>query len=388
MPIITQDTPLFRHARLAVIACLAVSLLTVAPRVSHTGPIPAPPADSGSAADRQALLDLVAGLGRSEAQPAPAPDGHALRRKVAPFAVRLAVDPRAAHPLDGPVAVHPSHLGSPGQPLRRFALVEPAPRPEPTAVANLVPTAPRTESGKAVPVKIATPPAQPAPAPRLSHRALPGPGRSVLVAGDSLSIYLAEALRPLLAGRPGTNFAARGKVSSGLARPDFFNWEREMLQLATANRPDTVLVMIATNDNQTLTRPDGSKVAFGRPGWEAEYARRVRRLVELARTGNPEARVYWIGAPVMANPRLNADVAAINAVLRRQVAALPGCRYVDVWPTLADTTGHYTPSLPGPGGLRTTRTPDGVHLTSYGARLLADACLASLSPTVADLGRP
>ena len=58
--------------------------------------------------------------------------------------------------------------------------------------------------------------------------------------------------------------------------------------------------MIATNDNKTMTRPDGSRVAFGRPGWDAEYARRVRRLVELARTGNPAARVYWIGAPVMA----------------------------------------------------------------------------------------
>ena len=86
----------------------------------------------------------------------------------------------------------------------------------------------------------------------------------------------------------------------------------------------------------------------------------------------------------MANPQLNADVAAINAVIRRQVAALPGCRFVDVWPTLADAAGHYTPYKVAPGGRRTTRTPDGVHLTSYGARLLADACLASM---LADLPR-
>jgi hypothetical protein len=230
-------------------------------------------------------------------------------------------------------------------------------------------------------------PAPPArPAPHSGHPAL-GPGRDVLVAGDSLSIYLAQALRPMLAGRPGTTFAARGKVSSGLARPDFFDWEREMRQLATTHRPDTVVVMIATNDNQTLTRPDGRKVAFGRPGWDAEYARRVRRLVELARLGNPRARIFWVGAPVMGNPRLNADVAAINAVIRRQVETLPGCRFVSVWQTLADASGHYATSMPANGGRR-TRTPDGVHLTPYGARLLANACLASLGPTVATLERP
>jgi hypothetical protein len=406
----SQATPLSRPVRLALIALASAVLLAGAPRITHTGPLPsaspapATPVVPEARVERDALLALVASLDRPRTEPGSG-DGHALRRPVAGYAVRLAVDPRAIHPLDGRLEARPSHLGAPGQVLRRVALAAPAPEPEPAPAAPVriaaapAPAAPPIRLARSAPpalstaVKISSPPAPipAAPSPRQAgHGAVPvaGPGRSVLVAGDSLSIDLAEALRPLLAGRPGTAFAARGKVSSGLARPDFFDWEREMRQLAVANRPDTVLVMIATNDNQTLARPDGSRVAFGRPGWEAEYARRVRRLVELARTGNPGARIYWIGAPVMANPRLNADVAAINAVIRRQVEALPGCRFVDVWPTLADAAGHFTPSLPTAGGRRATRTPDGVHLTAYGARLLADACLASLSPAVAALGRP
>ena len=92
-------------------------------------------------------------------------------------------------------------------------------------------------------------------------------------------------------------------------------------------------------------------------------------------------------AYVALGANLGDPVATVRAALAA-LEALPGCRFVDVWPTLADATGHYTPFKVAPGGRRATRTPDGVHLTSYGARLLADACLASLGPAVASLERP
>ncbi len=377
---------------------MAVALVG-APRPTHPG---LPPAVTAN----HELLALVALLDPDDQPQTPlsAPDRHAVRLAVAPHAVRLAVDPSAVHPLHGPVAVRrDDRLGGPGQALRLVALAAPetaspdmaladAADANPLAVKNMsAETAQPAPSALAIQTVAMTAPepALPAPAGPAAPVAAPGvaPGRSILVAGDSLSIFLADALRPLVAGRPGAAFAARGKVSSGLARPDFFNWEREMADLAHTRRPDTVVVMIATNDNQTLTRPDGRKIAFGRPGWNEEYGRRVRRLVDLARQGNPEARVYWIGAPVMADPQLNADVAAINEVIAREIAALPGCRFVDVSRTLADASGRYAPALPAPGGPRVARTRDGVHLTSYGAKLLAHAALASMSPAVAALER-
>lgn len=359
----TNDhTPKRSRAARRLLAALAVAALLGA-------------AQSPARADDDAPRARAAGLAR-EAAGAPPGDGHAVRRAVAPFAVRLAVDRQAVHPLSGPVAVREDrHLGGPGRPLRLIALAAPPPPAKPSREIAVKITTPPTPLAPAVPVPAAAPPAA-------------VPGGSLLVTGDSLSLFLADALRPLLAGRPGVHFAAKGKVSSGLARPDFFNWEREMAAASTANRPDGVVIMIATNDNQTLTRPDGGKVAFGRPGWDAEYGRRVRRLVELARLGNPKARIYWIGAPVMADARLNADVASINAVIAREIAALPGCRFVDVRRTLADAGGHYAKALPAPGGPRPVRTADGVHLTPYGAKLLAHAALAAMSPTVASLEKP
>lgn len=399
----TQALRILRRLRtdLVLAALVATASLLAVPRPTHPEPVPTAPAVAGTIPGQDGLCRLIASLDLGRPEPVtPSPDRHALRRQVTPFAVRLVVDPAATHPLDGRLTVRQTHLGGPAKPWRLVSLalppVDPEPAAQPVATQAAAPepekTLPAVASAAPQPVAVknpSTPPTPPRAAPvrPLAQAPSSPPGRSVLVAGDSLSIFLADALRPLLAGRPGTTFAAKGKVSSGLARPDFFDWEREMARQSAATRADTVLIMIATNDNQTLTRPDGAKVAFGRPGWEAEYTRRVRRLVELARSGNSRARIYWIGAPVMADARLNADVAAINAILARQVASLPGCRFVDVSRTLADAKGRYAPSLSISGGTRPIRTKDGVHLMPYGARLLAEACLASMSPTLAALGR-
>jgi len=390
---------------MALIALFACALLVASPRVTHPGfaPTDQPVVPDREQAANDRLRALVAGLSFPWQDAGQTPDRHAVRLPVTGYRVRLTVDATAAHPLAGRVDVRPNHLGTPGKILRQVRLtMAEAPAPAPAAPPEPATPAIRIAgpSGAAAPpvastVVLASAPPRSAPVPATPpsptvkrQTPLVGPGHTVLVAGDSLSIFLAQALRPLLANRPGTTFTAEGKVSSGLARPDFFDWEATMRQLATRVRPDTVVIMIAANDNKTLTRPDGSKVAFGRPGWDQEYARRVRHLVELARLGNPQAAIAWVGAPVMADARLNADVAAINAVIRRQVDALPGCRFVDVSRTLSDAAGRYVAALPTPTGPRTARTKDGVHLTPYGARLLAEACLATMSPTMAALTRP
>ncbi|MFP5259015.1 MAG: DUF459 domain-containing protein [Acidobacteriota bacterium] len=371
--------PRVRRPLLAL--ALAWMLVVAAPRLTHPEPAPAPTPAA-----------LAASLVAPDDSILSSQENAILRLAVSPCAVRLPVDKNARHPLHGPVAVRRDvRLGSLERPLRlvTLAAAEPEPRAAPavssvpapaSAPAPVVKIPSRQTATLAAPLDKITPAAAPATSPL--------PGKRILVAGDSLSLFLADALRPMLAGRPQTAFASRGKVSSGLARPDFFDWEREMAALVAANHPDTVIVMIATNDNQTMTRPDGVKVAFGRPAWNEEYARRVRRLTELARSANPAARVFWLGAPVMADPRLNADVAAINAVIAHELAGILGCRFIDVSRTLADAAGHYAQALSTPDGPRVARTRDGVHLTPYGARLLAGATLASLGPNLASLTRP
>lgn len=333
---------------------------------------------------------------------------HALRQPVRPHAVRLSVDKNALHPQDHPLAVRrearlPGRVETLGR-VRVYAVNEPAPAP--AAVPAAEPSEPSGPSGPS-----GSGPAQPgaaiAASPAVSAR-LSGPGGAtdrtaavsrsappmprrddparaagkalsgarLLVVGDSLSISLADVLQRRLATTPGLAFARLGKVSSGLARPEFFDWEMHMAEMTEKNRPDTVVVMIGANDNKSLRLPTGRTAAFGTAAWSAEYRRRAARLVDIARKANPDVRIVWLGAPVMGDPGLFRDMPVVNAALAEEMRRLPGCRFVDVWPVLAGPGGRYAEFL-GPG--TRLRAPDGVHLAPAGAARLADACLAALA---------
>ena len=155
--------------------------------------------------------------------------------------------------------------------------------------------------------------------------------RSLMVVGDSLSISLGEQVETSLATAPRLSFARLGKVSSGLARPDFFDWDRHMEDMAARNKPDAVVVMIGANDNQHLRQADGSQVYFGTPEWDRAYAAKVRRVVETCRRYNPQASIFWMGAPVMASPALSRDLRHINALVAQVMERTRDCHYVDTW---------------------------------------------------------
>lgn len=343
---------------------------------------------------------------------APGAVTHALRQPVTPSAVRLAVDKTAVHPQDHPLAVRrqarlPGRDDAQGR-VRVYAVNEPASAhpavpaagpsetsgpsgssgPGPvhpgTAVAANSPACPAVsarppESGGAAGRTAAVSPG----APPLSGRDVPirETGKTLafarlLVVGDSLSISLADVLQRRLATTPGLAFARLGRVSSGLARPDFFDWEKHLAEMTQKHRPDTVVVMIGANDNKSLRLPSGKTAAFGTAAWNAEYRRRAARLVDIARKANPDVRVVWLGVPVMGDPGLFRDMPVVNAALAEAMRRLPGCRFVDVWPVLAGPGGRYAEFLDPATRLR---APDGVHLAPAGAARLADACLAALA---------
>lgn len=313
-----------------------------------------------------------------------APASNETRMRVTAMVVRMAVNPLARHPQDRrfetrTVALSPAFPAvSPrlsGGRTRRIASVkipaEMAP-PSPAAMAhaqaslellkNMPGAAPALRDAAARPDKSAVPP------------------RSILALGDSLSIGLADALEAHFAQTPGLRFAKCGKVSSGLARPDFFDWGKRAEELAMAHKPDVAVIMIAANDNKTMTTPAGARVAFGRPGWNEEYARRVQDMIDILRRHNPDAKIFWAGAPVMADAGLDKDIRTIHGVIKAQLAKNPEAWFVDTRGALAGADGRYAQYLPSASGkARKIRAADGVHLTAAGASLLAETCLDAMS---------
>ncbi|GAB6036389.1 hypothetical protein JCM15519_09480 [Fundidesulfovibrio butyratiphilus] len=199
---------------------------------------------------------------------------------------------------------------------------------------------------------------------------------SLLVAGDSLSIGLGEQLERTLGQEPGLRFRRLGRVSSGLARPDFFDWEATMTALVERMHPDVALIMLGTNDSKLLRTEDGSQLsaAFGSPEWDRAYAAWVERILAICRAANPGVIIFWVGSPVMADPGLSRELKHVNAVISRVVAAHGDCYFLDTWELFSGPDRRYVSAKPDLADGSTLRARDGVHLTQAGAQALAEFC--------------
>src|SRR5206468_4324206 len=104
----------------------------------------------------------------------------------------------------------------------------------------------------------------------------------VVVGGDSLAqgigTFAERVLRPNLA-----QVFRQGRISTGLSRPDYFDWPYQMRQIVDRARPDLTIVMLGENDGQSLVDRDGNTVAqTGTPEFPLAYADRVRRFAKIA----------------------------------------------------------------------------------------------------------
>lgn len=205
---------------------------------------------------------------------------------------------------------------------------------------------------------------------------------SLLVVGDSLSISLGRELERSFAARPGVRFAREGKVSSGLAAPDFYNWPSRLENLTARYKPDVVVVMIAANDDKTLREPGGEAVAFGEPGWRQAYARRVRQFIRIAREANPSCSIFWVGAPVMGRARLTENLRTVNAAIAEVCKTENDCHFVDTWKAFSDAAGRYVPAKSDLENGEILRGNDGVHMTDAGARVLSGIVQTAMAERV------
>lgn len=232
----------------------------------------------------------------------------------------------------------------------------------------------------ATPVPTPTPAPTPQPPLRLQPgaRALGFPELerigSLYAAGDSVSGLLGGTLRSFAAGY-GAEAEAEFRLSTGLARPDTFDWPARIAERTRELDPEIVVVMFGANDVNHM-RQDGRAIRFGTPEWHDEYVRRVGALMDEL-SGR---RVYWVGQPIMRDGELAASVAGMNAIFEQQAQGRRHVTYVDAWSTFSSAEGTYTPFLPGTGGeLVKVRADDGIHLSHAGGDRLAAVILHDLA---------
>jgi len=170
---------------------------------------------------------------------------------------------------------------------------------------------------------------------------------------------------------------------SGLVRPEVLDWPAGAAEGLVKRDPEVVVCLLGANDGQSLRLP-GAWLPFGTLEWDAEYLRRVGGFMDLLLGG--ASRIYWVGAPVMAEADYDRRVRHINALQQEAAGARPAVVYLDAYALFEGPAGGYAAVLPDEHGEPVeVRLPDGVHFTAAGADRLARAILAAIA---ADWGLP
>jgi uncharacterized protein len=207
----------------------------------------------------------------------------------------------------------------------------------------------------------------------------------VWVAGDSLAQVPGDALERVTS--PAVKVVGvESRLSTGLARPDLYNWFSRIQQVPAELHPKVAVFSFGADDAHDFMAgvPDGKKAGLlGSPSWNAEYRRRVDGVTrELNAKG---IYVVWLGLPIPDGPGFKHSFPIVNRILESVAGThAQTATYVDTWHMLDDFHGRYTPYLRVHGKLTLMRLPDGVHYTAAAGDLIAAQVLAQLR-TVYDL---
>ena len=195
----------------------------------------------------------------------------------------------------------------------------------------------------------------------------------VVVVGDSLAsglgVYLERALKPSL-----VRVSRQGRISTGLARPDYFDWPAALSEIVDNFRPDLIVVMLGENDNQALRDAAGhEQTQVGTIDWPRAYGERVEDFMRLATSKG--ARVVWVGLPIVSDKGRWGIIQRQNDVFEHSAHTVDDVAYLDTWDMFAAPDGGYTAFYRDGGTVELVRESDGLHFNATGYALLARAVL-------------
>ena len=198
----------------------------------------------------------------------------------------------------------------------------------------------------------------------------------LLIIGDSDAGTFGPYLKTLLDATGMVTTEVDYKTSSGLARPDFFDWPVHMREIVPQVNPDIVVVTFGGNDAQGLRNVDESWAVAREPSaddteWREEYGRRVGETMDYLSDGN--RTLIWVGIPNDDSPEVTARMQVQDEVVRAEVAKRPNVIFVDTWKRFAGRNGGWAEFLVDPrdGIGKDVRADDGFHLNENGAEILA-----------------
>ena len=237
---------------------------------------------------------------------------------------------------------------------------------------------------EAEPVAVEEPPAQADAEPAAPAGKTPiqlGENDRVLLIGDSMMQSLAPHIQRELLARHHIKSINRGKPSSGLRYPDYYNWP-EHLATQLEENPDVrlIIVLLGANDPQDTPNPAApeQKLNFGTPEWETYYRGEIRKILQTAAARG--AKTLWIGPPLMKAPKYSKKITYLDGLIADEVEKAQQ-HYQNTNRLFAKADGSYTAFLPDERGKPVAvRKGDGIHFTGPGEKILTRYIIEQINP--------
>ena len=197
----------------------------------------------------------------------------------------------------------------------------------------------------------------------------------VLIIGDSMAATdFGRELQKKLRGRKQTRCFRKGKSSTGLARPDFYDWMGEGKRQIQKTKPNVVIVIVGGNDGQDLIDKAKKKrrVFWRGKKWETAYSERINSFVTLLQ--EPDRHVIWLELPAMDRKRLENKLKLIREVQKETIETMGNrAHYVRTEQHFYETSGKLIRKISDPKSRKKVplRQEDGIHFSLAGSKYFA-----------------
>jgi len=204
----------------------------------------------------------------------------------------------------------------------------------------------------------------------------------ILILGDSfVNGGIGIELEKALINCSSTQVVRVSKPSTGLARRDYFDWRGEAEKLLNEHNPNIVFVMFGANDGQGIVQNGYNDIEFGTPQWDVEYAKRIGEFMDIL--ASRKLRFFWIGNPIARSSEYRDKMSKLNVLYKTQASNYKNEEFIDTWSMLKCAEKDYCDYLPDENGqLQLARESDGIHVTSFGGKIIAKEILKILKDSL------
>lgn len=179
----------------------------------------------------------------------------------------------------------------------------------------------------------------------------------------------------------------RAQNSTGLTRPDRFDWAVETKKIGTSAQPHLFVMSLGLNDTQSVAQKGRPLVMDHTAEYPARYKERVTEVLRSAQETKTPLR--WVGLPALRSPAADKEARFRNVLFAEAIGEFgdPTIKYIEPWRLTQDGEDRFQSYGPDQNGrMVQLRASDGVHFTNAGDTMVSVYLLPKILASLAESG--